>query len=147
MNKKQVYYEDVESGLELPSLTKLQTQKRFVRYARASGDLAEAHYNYEVATSRGLPNTVAQGLLTTGYIDHMLTDWYTPDGFLRNIKVQYRHYTVPGDVLTIKGVVTKKYKEDGQYLVACDVWAENQEGRKVTIGTAIVSLPSRDNLV
>lgn len=51
---------------------------------------------------------------------------------------------MPGEVLTIKGVVTKKYEEDGQYLVACDVWAENQEGRKVTIGTAIVSFPSRD---
>ena len=141
--KKQVYYEDVEIGFELPSLTKLQTQKRFIRYAQASNDLSDIHYDYKLATSRGLPDTVGQGALSAGYIAQMLSDWYTPEGFLRKLSVQYRHYSVPGDVFAIKGKATGKYEKDGEHLVECDVWAENQEGRKVTIGQAIVSLPSR----
>ena len=141
--RQQRYYEDVEIGAELPSLDKPQSVKRFVRWAQASNDLADLHYDYKKMTARGLPDVVGQGALSAGYIAHMLGDFYTPDGWLKKLSVQYRGYSIPGDVLTIKGVVTKKYESDGEYLVECDVWAENQEGKKLTIGQAVVSLPSR----
>lgn len=140
-----VYFEDVTEGFELASLTRLQTQKRFVRYAQASNDLSEIHYNKTLVMSRGLPDVVGQGALTAGYIGNMVTNWCAPHGFLKNLNVQYRHFTLPGDVLTIGGVVTSGYEADGECLVNCDVWAENQNGQKVTIGTAVASLPSRNN--
>lgn len=138
------YYEDVTEGFKLPSLTRLQTQKRFVRYAQASNDLSEIHYNKTLVMSRGLPDVVGQGALSAGYIGSMVTNWCTPKGYLKKLSVQYRHFTLPGDVLTIRGVVTSMYEADGECLVNCDVWAENQNGRKVTLGTAIASLPSRN---
>ncbi len=73
----------------------------------------------------------------------MLTNWCSPDGFLNKLSLQYRGYSFRGDVLTAKGVVTGKSQENGQNLVTCDVWAENQSGRKVTIGSAVVSLTRR----
>jgi hypothetical protein len=114
-----------------------------VKYAWGSNDLADGHYDYKKAKERGLADVFAQGALTAGYIGQMLSDWYTPDGFLKKFSVQYRDITAPGDVITSKGVITRSYQENGEHLVECDVWAENQNGRKVTIGQAIVSLPSR----
>jgi acyl dehydratase len=140
----QEYFEDVMEGCELPSLSRLQTQKRFVRYAQASNDLSDIHYDYKLMRSRGMPDVIGQGALSAAYIANMVTNWCTPDGFLKKLSVQYRHYSFPGDVLTTKGVVTSKLQEHGDNLVACDVWAENQYGRKVTIGQAVVSLPARE---
>jgi acyl dehydratase len=142
---QQRYDEDVEVGAELPSLTRTQSLKAFVRYAWGSNDLAEGHYDHKRAMTSDLGEVFAQGALTAGYIGQMLSDWYTPDGFMKKFSVQYRQPTIPGDVLTTGGVVTRKYQENGEHLVECDVWAENQEGRKVTVAQAIVSLPSRQS--
>jgi acyl dehydratase len=138
-----IYFEDVTEGEELTPLSRLQTQKRFVRYAQASNDLSDIHYDYKLMQSRGMPDVVGQGALSAAYIASMLTNWCTPDGFLEKLSVQYRHYSFPGDVLTTRGVVTEKRQEGGDHLVSCDVWAENQYGRRVTIGHAVVSLPVR----
>jgi acyl dehydratase len=137
-----VYFEEVTEGSELPPLSRLQTQKRFVRYAQASNDLSDIHYDYQLMRSRGMPDVVGQGALSAAYIASMVTNWCTPDGFLKKLSVQYRHYSFPGDVLTAKGVVTSKHQEKGDNLVMCDVCAENQYGREVTIGQAVVSLPT-----
>jgi len=39
--------------------------------------------------------------------------------------------------------VLKKYVDDGEYLVDCEIWLENAKGEKTTIGSATVMLPSR----
>jgi acyl dehydratase len=141
----QVHFEDVEEGSDLTPLDKLQTQKRFIRWAQASNDLSDIHYDYQLMRDRGMPDVVGQGALSAAYIVNMLSDWYAPDGFMKSFGVQYRHYSLPGDVLTTRGVVTSKYEEYGDNLVEVDVWAENQDGRRVTVGHAVVSLPSRKN--
>ena len=48
---------------------------------------------------------------------------------------------VPGDTLVCKGTVTRKYVQDGEHLVDCDVWLENGKGENTTRGTATVRLP------
>jgi acyl dehydratase len=138
-----VYFDDVSVGDVLPSLTRYQTQKRFVRYAQASNDLSDIHYDLKLMLDRGMPDVVGQGALSSGYVANMLTNWCSPNGFLSNLRLQYRHYSFRGDVLTATGEVTGKSQENGQNLVKCDVWAENQDGRKITIGTAVASLPRR----
>ena len=138
------YFEDVSIGFEPPPVSMLQTPKRFVRYAQASNDLTDIHYDYVLMTEeRRMPDIIGQGALSTAYIASMLSDWYSPDGLLRKISVQYRYFSFPGDVLTSRGVVIGMRQENSEKLVDLDVWAENQDGRKVTIGKATVSLPSR----
>ena len=141
---QQRYDEDVEVGAELPSLTRTQSLKAFVRYAWGSNDLAEGHYDHKRAMTSDLGEVFAQGALTAGYIGQMLSDWYTPDGLLKRITVQYRYFSFPGDVVTTRGVVTGKRREGSEGLVDLDVWAENQDGGKLTVGQAVVSLPSRE---
>jgi acyl dehydratase len=139
-----VYFEDVVDGFEPPPVSMLQTTKRFVRYAQASNDLTEIHYDYRLMRERGMPDVIGQGALSAAYIASMLSDWYTPDGLLKRISVQYRYFSFPGDVVTARGIVTGKHREGGEGLVDLDVWAENQDGGKLTVGQAVVSLPSRE---
>ena len=52
-------------------------------------------------------------------------------------------YANPGKPITAKGTIIKKYQENGENLVDCDIWLENAEALKTTPGTATVALPSR----
>ena len=47
-------------------------------------------------------------------------------------------------LLGIKGKITKKYIDDGEFLVDIDCWGENQKGEITMPGHATVSLPSRE---
>ena len=59
---------------------------------------------------------------------------------LRNKAVNYH-----GDMNWARGKVAKKYIEDNEHLVELEVWAECQDGRIHTSGTATVRLLSRGN--
>ena len=74
-----------------------------------------------------------------------LTTAYTlgPDGALRKLSVRYRGTDVPNDTLMCTGRVTKKYEQDGEHLVECDIRLEKEDGQTTTPGHAIVALPSK----
>ena len=47
---KQVYYEDVEVGTEIPPLAKVATTRMLVQWAGATGDFNPLHYDEEFAS-------------------------------------------------------------------------------------------------
>ena len=49
----------------------------------------------------------------------------------------------PNQDLLCRGVVTRKYEEDGQALVDLDIWIEHNGGTRTTPGSATVALPRR----
>ncbi len=51
---EQVYWEDVTEGMELPSLVKNPTTQQLVRYAGASGDYYQIHYDKDFAQGNQL---------------------------------------------------------------------------------------------
>ena len=53
----------------------------------------------------------------------------------------------PNQSLTAKGTVTRKYEENGRFLVDCDILLENSSGEITTPGTATVELPCRNKIV
>ena len=140
----QLHYEDVEQGMELPVLEKHPTTRQLVMYAGASGDLYEVHYDQEIAHALGLPGVILQGALKNGFLAQFVTDWIGDGGTLKKLGVRYRAMDAPGSTLYCKGAVTRKYVEDGQHLVGCDIWTDNGDGEKTTRGSALVALPSRE---
>ena len=64
------------------------------------------------------------------------------DGFLRNATCKIRRHNPAGDILFIKGKVTRKYVEDGRHLVEIEQEARNQDDELSVLGTGIVELPS-----
>jgi hypothetical protein len=51
---------------------------------------------------------------------------------------------VPGTPVFANGVVKKKYVEDGENIVECEIQLETHEGTVTTPGYAIASLPTRE---
>ena len=138
-----LYWEDVAEGQELPALVKQPSKRQLVKYAGASGDFYEVHYDKDFAVEIGLPGLIVHGALKNAFLGHLVTKWMGPDGDLKRLACQYRGMDIPGTPVTAKGVVTKKYQEQGADLVDCDIWLENEKGEKTTPGSATVALPSR----
>ena len=55
----------------------------------------------------------------------------------------YKGMNFPGEAVTCRGRVTKKYIEDEKHYVECNIWAESDKGEKTVTGRATVILPSR----
>ena len=136
-----LYWEDVDEGMELPPLVKHPTTQQLVRYAGASGDFYQIHYDPAFAQGMGLPGVILHGALKSAFLGQLMTDWIGEHGSLKRLSCQYRGMDVPGDTLTCKGRVLRKYRESGQHLVDCEVWLENGKGETTTPGAATVALP------
>ena len=137
---EQLDYEDIDTGSEIPELVKRPTTRQLVMWAGASGDLNPIHYDKDYALERGLPGVVVHGQLAGCFLGQMMTDWIGERGSLKKLNVSYKGLNFPGQTLTCKGVVIRKYVEQGEHCVAARIWAENPKGDKTVSGTATVSL-------
>jgi len=92
---------EIEVGQELPAQTLPIERASMVRYAGASGDFNPIHWSEEFATSVGLPNVIAHGMLTMAVAGRLVTDWTGDPGavldfgvrFTRPVIVEYGHQT------------------------------------------------------
>ena len=139
----QVYWEDVTEGMDLPALAKEPTTQQLVKYAGASGDFYQIHYDKDFAAGNGLDGVILHGALKNAFLGQLMTQWMGPLGVLKKLSCQYRGMDFPGQTITGKGTVIRKYQEGAQNLVDCDIWLENPGGEKTTPGKATVALPSR----
>jgi acyl dehydratase len=138
---EQIHWDDVTEGMEIPALVKNPTTQQLVKYAGASGDYYQIHYDKDFAKNNGLEDVILHGALKNAFLGHLMTDWMGPEGTLKKLACQYRGMDVPGNPITAKGVVTRKYQEGASYRVDCEIWLENQQGEKTTPGSATVELP------
>ena len=142
--KKQIYFEEIETGAEIKELVKEPTTKQLVMWAGASGDLNPIHYDKDFALSRGLPGVVVHGQLAGCFMAQMVTDWIGEKGSLKKININYKGMNMPGEKLTCKGKVTGKSADEGENIVTVSLWVQNSKGEKTLTGTAKVILPIRD---
>jgi len=140
---KDVFWEDIEEGQEIPSLVKKPTTQDLVKWAGASGDFYQIHYDKDFALQSRLPGVIVHGALKSGWLGQLLGDWVGLKGVVKKFGCSYRGMDVPGDTLTCKGKVTKKYTQGNEHLIELDIWIENGKGENTTPGTALVALPSR----
>jgi len=151
---KQIYYEDVEVGSEVTALKKIATTRMLVQYAGASGDFNPLHYEEDFAKNLGVGKPIVHGLLKRAWLVNLMTDWIGQDGKLKRLSCRYRGMDYPrkmksfddphdGDTWLCKGKVTKKFIENEEHLVECEIWVENSKGEKNTTGGAVAVLPSR----
>ena len=72
----QLYYEDVNVGDEVTPLPKNATSQQLVKYAGASGDYYQIHYDDGFARNNGLPGIIITAPLRTHSLDSWLpTGW------------------------------------------------------------------------
>jgi acyl dehydratase len=127
---------NLEVGQDLPELVKNPTTRQLVQYAGASGDFYEIHYDQDYARSTGLPGVILHGLLKAGFLAQLVTSWAGKQARLKTFEVSYRGLDLPGRPCRCRGVV-KSVDGDTAEL---DVWTEDPDGNRTTLGTATVRL-------
>ena len=65
----------LEVGQEIGSRTIAVERGTLVRYAGASGDFNQIHYNDVFAQGVGLPGVIAHGMFTMGAAVNLVADW------------------------------------------------------------------------
>ena len=137
------------SGSELTPLVKPPiTREQLRRYADASGDYNPIHLDEEAAQRVGLDGVIAHGMLSMAFLGQFVQQQIndTSGAYISELKVRFVDMVRVGDALTCHGVVMgHKMHEDGSTLVAIECWEHNQQGEKVTIGEAVVAVPSTDS--
>ena len=106
---KEIFWEDVDVGTEITPLVKDPTPQQLVRWAGASGDFYQIHYDKDFALDNNLPGIIVHGALKSAWLGQMLGDWVGESGAVKQFGCSYRGMDVPGDTLTCNGTVTKTY--------------------------------------
>jgi len=140
---KQVSYEDVIVGSEIPPLVKEPTTRQLVMWAGASGDYYPIHYDKDFAQSKGLTSVIVHGQLVASFLGQLITDWIGEQGSLRKLTCNYRGMNFPGEAIICQGKISKKYIKNGEHYIECNIWAENVKGEKTVTGKATVIIPAR----
>lgn len=139
-----VNYEDIEVGQEIPPLKKNCNTQQLVIWAAGSGDFYQIHYDPDFAKNEAkLPGIIVHGALKHAFLGQLISDWVGDPRAIKRVACAYRGMDFPYEDITCRGVVTKKWQENGENLVELEIWTENPEGQKTTPGTAVVSLPGR----
>src|SRR5512132_1235942 len=108
-------FQDVTEGDEIPAVVvENLTRTDLVKYAGASGDFNPIHHDEFFAKAAGNPSVFGHGMLTAAFVGRCVTDFVGAEN-LRRYKVRFATRVWPGDTITCKGRVTKKYDENGEH--------------------------------
>lgn len=140
----QVYWDDVQEGDELPAFTLVIDPTRIVKQVSGSQDFNREHHDVPYIRESGHKDIFMNTGFMQGCFSRLLGNWIGDEGWLKKFTMQMKKMNHPGDVISLKGVVRRKYIEEEEYLVELDVWAENEREGVTTPSYALVRLPRRD---
>ncbi|MBN2360890.1 MAG: hypothetical protein JXR83_15650 [Deltaproteobacteria bacterium] len=135
-----LYWKDVEIGDPIPPLTRAAlTRSEMVTFSVVGQESSQLHLDEEFARQAGYGSISAPGLLGMALAAQTVEQWLE-NGRVMGIATRFQKLIWPGDVLTAKGVVVRKYEAGGRHRVDCDVWVQNQANDIVLKGTATCQL-------
>lgn len=145
IEKKQVYFDDVEVGMDIPSVVKgPMTQAHIMRWSASQENWHRIHYDHPFALDHEkLPNVLINGSWKQQVMSQLIKDWVGLEGWMWKIAFQHRSMNVPGDTLTAWGKVFEKSERDGLGIVELEIGLRNQDGVEACPGSATAVLPIR----
>jgi acyl dehydratase len=141
LTARQLYFEAVKVGDELPPLVKPPVDRlQIARYVAAAQDWNPLYIDEPLAKNAGFPSALAPGMIAMGYLAELSTEWVR-GARLRKFASRFVKIIWPGDVLTARGrVVDRRFEEGARYAMDLELWAENQKGELVVKGAATFQL-------
>ncbi len=141
LTARQLYFEAVKVGDELPPLVKPPVDRlQIARYVAAAQDWNPLYIDEPHAKNAGFPSALAPGMIAMGFLAELAAEWVR-GARLRRFQARFVKIIWPGDVLTARGrVVDRRFEENGRYAMDLELWAENQRGELVVKGSAAFQL-------
>jgi len=136
---KKLSFDDIKVGDELPPLTRYITLEMGIKHGKIYGDFYSGHVDIEASkTQFGVPTMPVQGAFTQGGFTPFMVNWLRsakPWIYGGKCDVRFIMAVTSGMTLLYCGKVIEKKIEDNKKYVICNVWAENERGEKVAVGT------------
>ena len=137
---------DLPIGHQFPLIIKLMTGERMavfsdMEHSTCAGDFQLAppniHNDLDFAKSEGFPNLVADGLITTHWVEATMRDLFGV-GYYRGGKLmtKYIRPVYVDDEIIIKLVLKEKVPEGNAIRFNLEINCFNQKDELVTVGTA-----------
>jgi acyl dehydratase len=144
MKRRQLYWDDVVVGQEIPTSYTLKIDMtRVCLQVSGTQDYYQVHHDRDFARKQGVPDIFVNTGFLTAALGRLVTDWIGPEGWLKKFKIEMRKMAFLGDILTVKGRVADKYERDGESIVEADVWCQTDRQGVITPCKATIILPKR----
>jgi acyl dehydratase len=140
-----MFFEDVNSGQRIGPVTLCPTQVQLFRFSAMTWNAHRIHYDSVYARSEGYPDIIVQSHLHACFLAQMGLEWTQGSGVLTRFRWENRRFTAVGDPLTLSGIVSGAYEEEGHGLVDLELEEHNENGELCTPAWATVQLPFRND--
>lgn len=145
MAEGQLYFEDVEIGMALPPLQKTPSNTLLFLYSAVTWNPQRIHYDKDYTLTEGYRDVIVHGPLRGAFLSQLMTRWIGDGGTLKKLSYTNRDIAYVNEPLVCKGTVTRKWIADGAGYVECEIWVENAHGTRLTPGSAVVRLPTKES--
>lgn len=128
---------DVDTAGAIETIAPVRKEITLDMCFKFSGPEKNYHNDREMAVRLGFPDIVVQGMMSTCFLSEMLTKRFGAGWFAGGkMNVNLVNIVWQSDVLTCRGFVREITPEGSRKRAHLDVWAEKDDGTKVTVGTA-----------
>lgn len=149
LTPKPLGFDSVQVGDMLPAFeTPPISRLALALYCGASGDHNPIHVDSDFATSAGVPDVFAHGMLSMAWLGRLLTDW-VPQTAVREFSVRFAAITHVHERITCTGRIDEKFErqtggqsgEQRERCVRVTLTTTNQDGQVKLSGEAVLALP------
>jgi hypothetical protein len=143
-DKPQFSYEDVDLGDEIGPIQRIVTHKNVLDFVsiREENPKPSRFTSKEVAVKEGLNEAIVPGVMNIAMMSQLITSW-APNVQLKKIDVVFRQTVPHNTTLILKGIITDMADAPSDPEISCDITMETEEGVKMVIGNAILTLPKK----
>lgn len=130
----------LHEGCALPEFVREGTLHHWNRYAAVNDEFADHHMDDESGRHEGFAAAFIMGPLEHDYVHAMLRSAIGEEGRIVRVDVKLRNPLLRGRTLTAGGEVTAVRREGDEHIVDLDVWEHDDQGLRLTYGSATVAI-------
>ena len=137
MSAASVSFEALRVGDELPSFaTPSITRHQLALYCGGSGDHNPVHVDSDFAKAAGMPDVIAHGMLSMGFMARLLARW-VPQSAVKSFGVRFQAITWVGDRISVSGRVVEV--DADRRRVRVEMQCVNQKAETTLRGEALIA--------
>lgn len=134
------YWDQVEIGDMLIPFSKAPISRlQIAQFAAASDEFSPLNLDDEFAKNAGFGSVYAPGLMSLGFVEEALRSFGTNIRIL-SLSGTFQRLIWPGDSLTSKGLLVRRYQKNDEHRIEFSLWCENQNSDVVMRGSSVCIL-------